>query len=726
MNVSRSSDLNSKAIHASFEDIRLKPESSLLRELDDMDFRFLMSYSVVEEDLDFEQYGNEMPALLPELHESNTHIQHDQGIAHFQENDTGDPSLQQLELDSAENVADLFQKECTLWTAHPSNNALFSISKPFDRPEADIGPISSLVCLTKEHDPPRPDKDIGNVPIRPPPNIPYKLDSSEQEVLKWAYSMLGDQTISEARLEFLPRWIIDKSISKEKANYATAYEELDIASLPKEANLISSHHFFQVKHEGEKDKLKLKCRLVSHGNRDKEKDYIRKDSATAQFPIIRVVLSLVAVLQLSVATIDIKKAYMQGGYLSRDIYMRPPKGWASSSRKIWKLLKPAYGLVESGRILLLAIESWLKSEGIYELPGFPQLFISRTGQGNLKLVLAKVVDDFLIAAAPAELQAFNNRLSQKFEVGRFITGNTHIFNRLHITVADNYSVHVSIAEYMEKIEGILLDRSRRKQFDSQVTSQELRDYQKLCGSLNFIGDGILPQASYVASYLQQNVPRLTVSGLVTANHLLRDLKTLDPSTTYRSPPNVEFAPAYLAFSDASMGRSAYGQTGYLSGIYMPMEGDYGFYHVLDWVSGKQRRVSFSSIGAEILAAATSTDRGALMAERIGVLNGRNKKLPFVLSVDSNGIYTTITTLHEGADYRLRPTVSRLRDSFENGEIEVMQCVRGVGNLADALTKRNLDMFKKLNKVMTDGIIRDVIFNEGKRVTRDAEPTVKHS
>ena len=47
-------------------------------------------------------------------------------------------------------------------------------------------------------------------------------------------------------------------------------------------------------------------------------------------------------------------------------------------------------------------------------------------------------------------------------------------------------------------------------------------------------------------------------------------------------------------------------------------------------------------------------------------------LPFILSVDSHGLYSTITTLHDGQDYRLRPTVSRMRDSFENKEITVMQ------------------------------------------------------
>ena len=92
------------------------------------------------------------------------------------------------------------------------------------------------------------------------------------------------------------------------------------------------------------------------------------------------------------------------------------------------------------------------------------------------------------------------------------------------------------------------------------------------------------------------------------------------------------------------------------------------YHVLDWHSCKQSWVAFSSIGAEILAAATSTDRGSLMAESLKRVYGSDVPLPVILTVELHGLYSTVTTLHEGTEYRLRPTVARIRDSFENGEI----------------------------------------------------------
>ena len=90
------------------------------------------------------------------------------------------------------------------------------------------------------------------------------------------------------------------------------------------------------------------------------------------------------------------------------------------------------------------------------------------------------------------------------------------------------------------------------------------------------------------------------------------------------------------------------------------------YHFVDWHSAKQSRVSFSSVGAEILAAAYSADRGSYISDCIANLYGFSAKLPFILSVDSHSLYSTITNLHEGKVYRLRPTVASLRDPFEFG------------------------------------------------------------
>lgn len=86
------------------------------------------------------------------------------------------------------------------------------------------------------------------------------------------------------------------------------------------------------------------------------------------------------------------------------------------------------------------------------------------------------------------------------------------------------------------------------------------------------------------------------------------------------------------------------------------------FHLVDCLSHKQRRISHSAYGAEILACADGDDRGYhiknCMAELV-----QHKEVTLTLHVDSRGLFDTITTLHNGREYRLRQTVQRIRDSF---------------------------------------------------------------
>lgn len=649
--------------------------------------------------------------------------------------------LDQLELDNLElgDTADevkMYDLNRDEWISYPSTKALLTTRKAgsINCPLLDIGseqmqkfdaqldtaklptPLPKTHELSKPHDPELPEKDIGNVEVRAPQQDGHELKSCEQELLKEISSVIKNKDVLERELEWVPRWLLDKAIQKEKDNYRSAFQEVDVASLPRDANIITSHHFFGIKYDGQTEKLKLKCRMVPHGNKDQDKDLIRKDSATAQFPAIRLVFSTAVILGLDIASLDIKSAYLQAGRLSRErpVYVRPPKGWTSSWRTVWKLLKPAYGLVDSGRLWQLAIEEFLREQGLLPVSGIQQVFIQRAVDGEVLLLVAKVVDDMLLAGPRRVIEDFHLRLSQQFKVGRFTIDQDLVFNGLIIHQDEDFAITVNMQEFFDRIMPIDITRERRKQYDHNCTDAEITRFKSLTGSLNFLGHGALPQAAFAASHLQQAVPRLKVCDLVTANKVLQELKSLSPTFKYPAPVDVGNS-VYLAFSDASTGKSSYGQTGYLSGMYLPAGGK-SVYHVIDWHSGKQTRVSFSSIGAEILAAATSADRGALMAECLQSIHGEEEKVPFVLTVDSNGLYSTITTLHEGSDYRLRPTVARIRDSYENGEISTVQWIPGKKNVADALTKRNIGMFKKLNEVMISGAIPNEMLLTSKRVT----------
>lgn len=119
--------------------------------------------------------------------------------------------------------------------------------------------------------------------------------------------------------------MIDKAEKSElESNWADYYVEVHEHDVAPSENVISTHFVYKVKSE-EKNKKRLKERLCPHGNRGKMKHEIRKDSATAQFDVIRLICSIAAILRLRLGCIDIKGAYLQSGPITRDIYVRPPR-----------------------------------------------------------------------------------------------------------------------------------------------------------------------------------------------------------------------------------------------------------------------------------------------------------------------------------------------------------------------------------------------------------------
>lgn len=200
--------------------------------------------------------------------------------------------------------------------------------------------------------------------------------------------------------------------------------------------------------------------------------------------------------------------------------------------------------------------------------------------------------------------------------------------------------------------------------------------------------------------------------------MVKDLRKLDPTLLFikpRNPGNV----VLCTFSDAAHPKDRdYGQTGLFIGILSRKGGldSRDIMHLIDSSSYKQQRVSHFAYGAEILAAATSDARGYYEKMAVNTLFPETP-IKHDMNVDSKALWDTITTLHEGKEYRLRQTVQRLRNSFESKETNVIRWIPRRDNLADVLTNRNLQMWERLNKICATGFLENC-HRQGKMVDKD--------
>eukprot|EP00177_Eucheuma_denticulatum_P007832 GFKZ01014258.1.p1 GENE.GFKZ01014258.1~~GFKZ01014258.1.p1 ORF type:complete len:1202 (-),score=97.36 GFKZ01014258.1:1881-5486(-) len=577
-----------------------------------------------------------------------------------------------------------------------------------DKLADNIGDLKSVPATSAADRQTKLDIGVHADNIAGPPDPIQVLQSEKPRILSEIYDVLGSQQVSRRKMEFAPSWILEEAFKAEHdSNWAGAYVNVSEENIPRDANIVRSHTVYKVKVDESGDK-KLKARICPHGNEDAEKDEIRKDSANAQLGIIRLLLSLVTFLSFDIWTADIKGAYLQSGPIKRTIYVRPPMEWAETYGQgrniLWRLVKLPYGIVEAGRQWMLVIEEWMLTDGkMQRVHGLSQLFIRRDKTGGIILLVAKLSDDFLMAGSQSALHEFSDSIHRRFEVGKLVKGPAYQFGGCDIKYHTNGDVSMEMSKYWKRVKPLEISRSRRRMRDAIANAKETLMYRSLAGTLLYLGGGSLPQASLVVSLMQQKLGNLRVKHLVEANEMVSELRRLKPILTYKKvldPTSVSL----FTFSDAAHPQDRdYGQTGLVIGIVARnITEDRIVFHVLDWTSQKQQRVSHSAYGAEILAASSGDDRGYFYKQAINTLFPKSP-LKHDLNVDSKGLWDTITTLHEGKEYRLRQTVQRIRNSFEAQELNVLRWIPGTENVADALTKRNMTLWRKLNDMIADGI-----------------------
>ena len=523
------------------------------------------------------------------------------------------------------------------------------------------------------------------------------------------YDAVGSKQVTATQLSFSPPFILQDALKREHdLNWVGAYDEIADQQVPRYANVITSHVVYKLKTD-ENGNRKLKARIVPHGNHDDEKDNVRKDSSNAPLFVVRLLLSLATFLGFRIGTADIKGAFLQSGPITRQIFVRPPREWTSSRATLWKLRKLPYGIADAGRQWQKTVETWmLEHAGVERVFGLSQLFVKRDTKGKVILLIAKVTDDFLLGGSTENMRQFTAMLAKRFEVGKVIIDDKIHFDGSEIEQAKEGDITMSMKRYVERLKPIDMSRSRRKMREDTATENEIQQYRSLAATMMYLGNAVLPQASYATSLLQQKLPKIRVEDLITANEVLKDILSLKPQIIFRSPPSSTSITEVIvsSFSDAAFNHSdmsGYGQTGLLTGLRIKQRDGVDLYHAIDWSSSKQKRVSYSPYGAEVLACAEADDRGYYI--KIGLMSlFPNTKVRNELSTDSRCLYDTITTLHEGRDYRLRPTVQRIRNSFDSHELNHMRWIAGNENPSDALTKRNIKTWRLLNEILANGVL----------------------
>lgn len=176
-----------------------------------------------------------------------------------------------------------------------------------------------------------------------------------------------------------------------------------------------------------------------------------------------------------------------------------------------------------------------KAIGFQRFDGASQLFVRRHQNGNVRMLCAKVTDEFLISRCAKNPTWFDKVTRQRFIVGKNILSGRMNFNCAIVEQNVSGDITLSMEAYMKRSQPISIDRERRKNQEGELKPTELTQYSGLAGILNWAARAAIPVGCFAASYMQQKLGMAQVKHICSANGMLAEIHTLSPLDLFKCP-----------------------------------------------------------------------------------------------------------------------------------------------------------------------------------------------
>jgi len=361
----------------------------------------------------------------------------------------------------------------------------------------------------------------------------FEMKSSEAEVLKQYHRVFGYKDFMAYQAQGLPDFPLHNAYHHEQMKFKVTVKEINVKSVPSNANVITSHVIYKVK-ANDDGSLKMKARIAPHGNKDRERQDLKTDSATCPPTGIRILLSIASLMKWPLAKIDFTSAFLQTGNAERDVYVVPPRECGDRSN-YWLLLTAAYGLVNANAKWQKQSDDVLRSFGFNQLVYVPQVFFAEDAN-NLTMLAVKVVDDILFAGIQSKVRNVIHEIKGSYSLGTVVYGpGTFLFFGLNISQDTDMSISVDADEKLNSYECYPISRLRRKEVESNLTALEMKSFSSVNSSLGWLGIAASPFCAFYSSYLQQQSSNPTVYNLIAQINSLRLLKKYGTCTSYKRP-----------------------------------------------------------------------------------------------------------------------------------------------------------------------------------------------
>ena len=386
---------------------------------------------------------------------------------------------------------------------------------------------------------------------------------------------------------------------------------------------------------------RAKARLITQGFRDPDawSGALRTNSPTLTRLSRGMILSICSCMSWCPFTSDISTAFLQGKAHSKErtLWIRLPRdarqllGMKEEDNRVMQLHKPMYGLCDAPRAWYMeAVDRILSIPNVvrhpldaclfmvYDPSQAPQLHLQaehtseQHSPGKLVAMFGIHVDD-LLGCGDTDNQVYQEvkqQLHKLFSFRMWEETKNLQYCGCDIQQHDD-NITLQQTAYLHKQKPITITPQRKAQQHEPLNHKETTQLRALIGSLQWPSTQSAPHLQCAVSQLAGKVSKGTVSSLELGNKVLRMAKAnADVGLHYHALGDVNDI-TFLVFSDATYASrdDLSSQGGYLLCMvhHDVVDGNEGFYNVLDWRSWKLARVARSSLSAESQAASESAD-----------------------------------------------------------------------------------------------------------------------
>jgi hypothetical protein len=378
-------------------------------------------------------------------------------------------------------------------------------------------------------------------------------------------------------------------------------------------------------------------------------------------------VGLAAIFGFGLFSTDVSQAYLQSAdKLMRKVYIKPTEEFALDENHVLQLLRPLYGLADSGDYWFRTISSHLSNELSMERTSFDSAFFYKVLDEKLGGMCATYVDECLHAGTDQY-----SKSAEKTEL------------RFQCREREYDNVTFAGVEIKKSEDGFVMNqRSYVNKLMFLNKKANFSDYRSMRAKLAWTTHTrpdvccAVAQAAQVTVEVFDKEPEKYCADL---NKVLKHLKSCE---VYLRFPKLDVETLRLqVYSDASYAnnRDLSSQLGY---IVFLAEAKNNCQPLL-FSSHKSRRVTRSVLGSE-LALADGFDVAYIFKHDIQRMAKRN--VPITIFRESLSLFDVITKATVTTERRLMIDLEVVKDAYAKREIEMLGFIRTFSNPADALTK----------------------------------------